>query len=96
VTPPRIRELLREHREAAFQSRDLARIVTDLPIEVDFEHCRYGALSEEQRETALSTVRLFEFKSMTARYASTQDGAQRQRKHAHHGDLRVARRRILC
>jgi DNA polymerase-1 len=55
---------------------DLARIVTDLPIDVDFEHCRYGPLNEEQREAALSTVRLFEFKSMIARYASTQDGAQ--------------------
>jgi DNA polymerase I len=73
VTPPRIAKLLEEHREIAFQSRDLARIVTDLPIDFEFENCRYGNFTDEQRETALATVRLFEFKSLIARYASTQD-----------------------
>ncbi len=71
VTPPRIRGLLEEHREVAFQSRELARIVTDLPVELDFEAWSYGPLDEAARETALSTVRLFEFKSMIARYSGT-------------------------
>jgi DNA polymerase-1 len=71
VTPPRIKGLLETHRDIAFQSRELARIITDLPVELDFEACRYGQMDEAARETALSTVRLFEFKSMIPRYMST-------------------------
>jgi len=77
VTPPRIAGLLEAHREVAFQSRELARIVTDVHLDdVDFESYRYGNLSDEQRETALATVKLFEFKSMIARFSgTTQNGA---------------------
>lgn len=78
VTPPRIQGLLVTHREVAFQSRDLARIVTDLPIEFDFENSRYTApadLTSEQRETALATVKLYEFKSMIPRYSARPAGA---------------------
>ena len=84
VTPPRIRELLRTHREAAFHSRELARIVTDLEIDVDFENCRFDMDDEEKRETALATVRLFEFKSMIPRFSSgaaqTTDASTREQE----------------
>jgi DNA polymerase-1 len=67
VTPPRIRELLRTHRDVAFESRDLARIVRDLPIEIDLEACRYD-LDAAKKTQALQTVRRFEFKSLYSRY----------------------------
>lgn len=69
VAPPRIHDLLETHREIAFQSRDLARIVTDLPLNIDFEKCRYhNELDAGQRRVALETVRAFEFKSLFSRY----------------------------
>jgi len=70
VTPPRIRELLRTHREIAFQSRDLARIITDLPLEITIDACDLPDLQhdKERRAQALQTVREFEFKSLIARY----------------------------
>jgi DNA polymerase-1 len=75
VKPPRIAGLLTEHREVAFHSRDLARIVTDLPINVEVDACRYQELTDEQREKALTTVRLFEFKSMIPRFSPKKSGA---------------------
>jgi len=78
VTPPRIGKLLEEHRDAAFQSRELARIVCDLPLDYSFDSCKYNfPLEDEARETALATVRLFEFKSMIPRYAK-RDGSAAQ------------------
>ncbi len=73
VTPPRIRELLRTHRDIAYQSRDLARIVTDLPLDIAIEACDLPNLQrdKERRAKALQTVREFEFKSLLARYADT-------------------------
>jgi DNA polymerase-1 len=67
VTPPRIRELLRANREVAFHSRQMARIVCDLPVEMSLEEFRYG-LDEEKRRQADETVRRFEFKSLYGRY----------------------------
>ncbi|MDF2439214.1 MAG: polymerase [Abditibacteriota bacterium] len=69
VTPPRIRELLRTHRDVAFESRDLARIVRDLPLDIEFEACRYE-LTPEKKQGALETVKRFEFKSLYARYSA--------------------------
>ena len=70
VKPPRIQELLKTHREAAFHSRELARIITDLEVDVDFGNCRFDMTDDDARETALATVRLFEFKSMIPRFSS--------------------------
>jgi DNA polymerase-1 len=74
VKPPRIAGLLETHREVAFHSRDLARIVCDLPIEIDWDSYRYGNLDEEQREKALATAKLFEFKGLIARYSPKEAG----------------------
>jgi DNA polymerase-1 len=68
VTPPRIRDLLKEHCEIAFQSRDLARIVTDLPLEISLENARLPEMDEVLRTRALETVRDYEFKSLIRRY----------------------------
>ena len=71
VKPSRIQELLKTHREVAFHSRDLARIVTNLEVDVDFQNCRFDMTDDEARETALATVRLFEFKSFIPRFSSS-------------------------
>jgi DNA polymerase I len=74
VTPPRIRELLREHRETAFHSRHMARIVTNLPLQIDFEACRYRDARKDDaaRKKAFAIVQELEFKSLFGRF---RDGA---------------------
>lgn len=71
VKPPRIRGLLETHREIAFQSRELAQIVTDLPMEINLVDCELPQLhlDEKRREKALQTVRELEFHSLQARFA---------------------------
>lgn len=69
VTPPRIRELLATHKEAAFHSRELARIIVDLPVGQEFEACRYSLDDPAKRAAAVATLQRFEFKSLVARYA---------------------------
>ncbi|HVF11208.1 MAG TPA: DNA polymerase I [Abditibacteriaceae bacterium] len=69
VTPPRIRELLIKHRDEAFHSRELARIITDMSLEVDLETCRCGEPDAAARQRALETLRSFQFTSLAARYA---------------------------
>jgi DNA polymerase-1 len=74
VTPPRIRELLREHRDVAFESRELARIVCDLPIEIELEAARYQ-LDTAKQKLARQTAQRFEFKSLYARYSDENNPA---------------------
>ena len=76
IKPPRIQGLLETHRDIAFQSRDLARIVTDLPLEIDLGACDLPLLhlDDERRERAQTTVRDLEFKSLIPRYAK-RDGS---------------------
>ena len=77
VKPPRIANLLRQHEEIAFHSRQMGRIVTDLPLEIEFEACRYqdARADEEKRQRALKTMQELEFKSLTNRYANGQINA---------------------
>ncbi len=68
VTPPRIRDLLKVNKEIALHSRQLARIVRDLDVDIDLEACRY-VIDEAKRQRAMQTMQRFEFKSLAARYA---------------------------
>jgi len=77
VKPDRIRKLLEEHREQAFESRLLARIITDLPMELDPQKCDvapFEELSAEKQERFVDTLRLLEFKSLTAKYSAMLSG----------------------
>jgi DNA polymerase-1 len=74
VTPPRIRELLRTHRDQAFASRHLATIVCDLPVEKQPEEFRYDPIDPEKRKKAAETARRFEFRSLAVRF-ETEVGA---------------------
>lgn len=68
VTPPRIRELLRTHKEQAFHSRRQATIITDLPVEAEPEDFRYIPLDPERRKRAALMARELEFKSLITRF----------------------------
>jgi DNA polymerase-1 len=74
VTPPRIRELLRTHREQAFHSRTMATIVCDLPVEKQPEEFQYDPRDPQKRALAAQTARRFEFKSLAARYDAPHEG----------------------
>lgn len=56
-----LREKLRENRERAFLSQELARIRRDVPIEFDLERCRWG---KYDREKVGGIFQKFEFYSL--------------------------------
>jgi len=64
IKPERARRALAAHREEAFLSRDLARIRTDVPIQLDLEACR---VRDFDRERVLALFRELEFKSLVGR-----------------------------
>lgn len=77
VKPERIKNLLIEHREQAFESRLLARIITDLPIDLEPNKCDtkpFEELPAEKQERFVDTLRLLEFKSLTAQYNAKLSG----------------------
>ena len=73
VTPPRIQELLRTHRDQAFLGKELTTIVRDAPVELDTEASKFG---DFDRESVLAVLRELEFSSMVGRIpqASGQQG----------------------
>ena len=64
VTPEKLREKLREHRDQVFLGRDLSTIVRDLPVELDLEAARLG---DYDRETVIRLFREYEFRSLIER-----------------------------
>jgi len=64
VTPPKIQETLRQHEEAARQSKHLATIVTGASVELNLDDCR---TSQYNRETVNELFRELEFVSLRNR-----------------------------
>jgi DNA polymerase-1 len=64
VKPDKLREKLVEAREQVFGSRELARIVRDLPISLDLEAAR---LSDYDRAEVVRLFREFEFRTLIDR-----------------------------
>ncbi len=64
VKPPRIQGKLREYEQQARQSVELARIVTNVPIEMDLSQCERTAYS---REAVVDLFRELEFSSLLPR-----------------------------
>jgi DNA polymerase-1 len=60
----KMRERLAEHRESAFMSREVGRIVTDLPVELDLEESRTGRYD---RRAVAQRFRELEFRSLIDR-----------------------------
>ena len=64
VRPDKLREKLVEAREQVFASRELSRIIRDLPIKLDLEAAR---LSDYDRAEVVRLFRVFEFRSLIDR-----------------------------
>ena len=64
VKPDKLREKLVESREQVFRSRELARIVRDLPVSLDLEAAR---LSDYDRAEVVRLFREFEFRTLIDR-----------------------------
>ncbi|HEX2765431.1 MAG TPA: DNA polymerase I [Candidatus Limnocylindria bacterium] len=60
----KLRDRLAEHRESAFMSREIGRILTDLPIELDVEDARTGRYD---RRAVAQRFRELEFRSLIDR-----------------------------
>lgn len=76
ITSTRFRTALENGREDAELSRTLARIVTDVPIRLDLEHCRS---SDFERERVAQLLLELEFRSLGERFrASTRPDSGQQ------------------
>ena len=64
VTPEKLREKLREHRDQVFMGRDLSTIVRDLPVRIDLESARLG---DYDRDTVVRLFREYEFRTLIER-----------------------------
>ncbi|MGH2356712.1 MAG: 5'-3' exonuclease, partial [Candidatus Limnocylindria bacterium] len=60
----KLRERLAEHRESAFMSREVGRILTDLPVALDLEEARTGRYD---RRAVAQRLRELEFRSLIDR-----------------------------
>ena len=93
VTPEKLREKLREHRDQVFLGRELSRIVTDLPITLDLEAARLG---DYDRDTVVRLFREYEFRTLIERLPpmageSPQERADSLRAVAQSGSVPAAR-----
>ncbi len=64
VTPEKLRDKLREHRDQIAMGRDLSTIVRDLPVELDLEAARLG---DYDRDTVVRLFREYEFRTLIER-----------------------------
>lgn len=74
ITPVKLRELLRENEAIARQSKMLATIVTDVPVELDLEQCR---LTHYDREEVVKLFRDFEFNSLLNRLPDIEEASRK-------------------
>jgi DNA polymerase I len=64
VTPEKLRDKLRDHREQIYMGRELSTIVRDLPISIDLEAARLG---DYDRDTVVRLFREYEFRTLIER-----------------------------
>jgi len=91
VTPERLRPLLLEARDRVLESRELQRLVRDVPVELDADAARIGVYD---REAVVGLFREYEFRSLIDRLPPLQgetvnEAATRVRDAA--GDVAAAR-----
>ncbi|MCL0092532.1 DNA polymerase I [Dehalococcoidia bacterium] len=68
VTPLRIQEILRSNEEVARQGKQLATIVTDVPVSLDLSSCRVGSYD---RDKVIALFRELEFFSLLDKLPGT-------------------------
>jgi DNA polymerase-1 len=91
VTPERLRPLLLEARERVLESRELQRLIRDVPVELDLDAAQLGVYD---RDAVVGLFREYEFRSLIDRLPPLQgetagEAASRVRDAA--GDLAAAR-----
>jgi DNA polymerase-1 len=64
VKPEKLREKLREHREAVYRGKDLTTIVRDVPVTLDLDAAR---LADYDRDTVIRLFREYEFRTLIER-----------------------------
>jgi DNA polymerase-1 len=64
VKPEKLREKLREHRDAVYRGRELTTIVRELPVTLDLEAARLG---DYDRDTVIRLFREYEFRTLIER-----------------------------
>ncbi|HEV7810836.1 MAG TPA: DNA polymerase I [Candidatus Limnocylindrales bacterium] len=79
VTPPKLGEKLREHRDQILMGRELSRIVRDLPIQIDLEAARLG---DYDRDTVVRLFREYEFRTLIERLPPMAGESAEQRSEA--------------
>ena len=75
VEPVKLREPLLVAKERVLESRELMRIVRDLPVELDLEAARLG---DYDRETVVRLFREYEFRTLIERLPAAQRRAGRR------------------
>jgi DNA polymerase I len=93
VTPEKLRDKLRDHRDQVFMGRELSTIVRDLPITIDLDAARLG---DYDRETVVRLFREYEFRTLIERLPpmsgeSAEDRADALRSVAQSGYVPAAR-----
>ncbi len=61
ITPPRLKEILKNNEEVALRSKKLATIVTETPVTLNLDDCRVGKFDRQQ---AVELFRELEFNSL--------------------------------
>jgi DNA polymerase I len=61
VNPPRIKEILKTNETAAHESKTLATIITNTPVELDMDACR---LADYDRQKVVALFRELDFKTL--------------------------------
>ena len=74
---PRIKELLIQHREEAFLSRDLAEIKRDVPIGFNLKDCQWGKYNKEKVIQALKDL---EFNSLVKRLSENEERVEKEKR----------------
>jgi DNA polymerase I len=64
VKPEKLREKLREHRDAVYMGRELTTIVRELPVTLDLDAARLG---DYDRDTVIRLFREYEFRTLIER-----------------------------
>jgi DNA polymerase-1 len=72
VTPERLRPLLLEARDQVLEGRELQRLISDVPVELDLEAARIGVYD---RDAVVGLFREYEFRSLIDRLPSLRGAA---------------------
>src|SRR5690349_12173306 len=79
VTPAKLGDKLREHRDQILMGRELSRIVRDLPVKIDLEAARLG---DYDRDTVVRLFREYEFRTLIERLPPMAGESAEQRSEA--------------